>query len=118
MLIPLPLLSRLQKLLKETFCQFGYNQLSLISIAEQPSKNKSLERCRIVLLNEMKVRKAVAFSKSTHKLDGVVDYCENNAMPKEEQADNAHVLKFVAVIVAGFNLSLALLGKKRLPDRC
>ncbi|KAG0411978.1 hypothetical protein HPB47_010892 [Ixodes persulcatus] len=94
-LLPLPSVSRLQKMLKDAPCQFGFNRLSLVSIAAQLDNKKPLECYGTLLLDEMKVRKALVFNKSTYKLDGLVDYGEEGTTSQEEPADHALVLMFV-----------------------
>ncbi|KAG0443013.1 hypothetical protein HPB47_015378 [Ixodes persulcatus] len=81
-LLPLPSVSRLQKMLKDAPCQFGFNRLSLVSIAAPPDNKKPLECYGTLLLDEM-------------KLDGLVDYGEEGTTSQEEPADHALVLMFV-----------------------
>lgn len=93
-LLPLPSAKRLQQLIKGAPCEFGFNQVALTSIGAQFADKKGLMRYGTLILDEMKVRKAVSLNCHTYKLDGFIDYGDG---PSEQgsAADHALVLMFV-----------------------
>ncbi|KAH8009997.1 hypothetical protein HPB51_024347 [Rhipicephalus microplus] len=92
-LMPLPTTTRLRQMMKGMPCEFGFNKVSLDSIGAF-MKNKAGVQCYgTLVLDEMKVREVVAFNKSTHKVDGFVDYGDDH--DSETTDDHALVLMFV-----------------------
>lgn len=57
-------------------CEFGFNKLSLSSIGAF-TKEGGVRCSGTLILDEMKVRRAVTFNKQTYKVDGFVDYGDN-----------------------------------------
>lgn len=92
-LLPLPTTSRLRQIIKRVPCQFGFNKVALSSI-ETFLVGKTGHQCfGTLILDKMKVRRAVSFNLGTYKLDGLVDY--GDGVCSGTAADHALVLMFV-----------------------
>lgn len=93
-LLPLPSATRLKQIIKGAPCEFGFNQLALTSIRAQFADLKGRMCYGTLILDEMKVRKAVSLNHHTYKLDGFIDYGDDSG-DQASTADHALVLMFV-----------------------
>lgn len=65
----LPISSHLEQIIKLMPCEYGLNKVSLSSTAAF-MKQESIICYGMLILDEMKVHRAVTFNKQTYKLDG------------------------------------------------
>ncbi|KAH8019311.1 hypothetical protein HPB51_018823 [Rhipicephalus microplus] len=61
-------------LLGGILCKYDYNQVALRCIEEHLNDKSHLRRCGVLLVDEIKLKQAVAFDKASYKMDGFVDY--------------------------------------------
>lgn len=92
-ILPLPSMNRLRQILKGMPCRFGFNNTALECIGSQMKGKQGYSCYGTLILDEMKVRKAVAFDESKLKMDGFIDYGGNCG--GKEPADHALVMMFV-----------------------
>lgn len=92
-ILPLPTPTRPRHIIKGMPSEFGFNKASLSSTRAFMQGKKEVDRYGTLTLDEMKICQAVAFNKTTYKVDGFVNYGENegSAIP----ADHALVRLFV-----------------------
>ncbi|KAH8033008.1 hypothetical protein HPB51_004932 [Rhipicephalus microplus] len=83
-MLPLPSMSRLTQILKGIPCKYGFNPICLEAIAKQFDKKTDNQRFGSLILDEIKLRQAYDFNKSSNKIDGT-----------NQLADHALVLMFV-----------------------
>lgn len=114
-LLPLPTSSRLKQIIKGMPCEFGFNKVSLASIGAFMQQEQGVRCYGTLILDEMKVRRTVKFNKQTYKVDGFVDYGddqESNAV-----ADHALVLMFVPLFHSWVQPIASFATKNAAPGR-
>ncbi|XP_049276172.1 LOW QUALITY PROTEIN: uncharacterized protein LOC125760320 [Rhipicephalus sanguineus] len=93
--LPLPTRARLRQIISGIPCRYGFNEVSLKSIQEHFQKKSHLQRCGVLLLDEVKLKQSVAFNKTSYKMDGFVDYGDVTNVTTDQLADHALVFMFV-----------------------
>lgn len=72
--LPLPSKARLHQIISGIPFRYGYNEVALQSIKQHFHQEKAqLRRCGVLLIDEIKLKQAVAFSQVSYKLDSFVD---------------------------------------------
>ncbi|KAH8019611.1 hypothetical protein HPB51_020310 [Rhipicephalus microplus] len=94
-LLPLPTKARLRQIISGIPCKYGYNQVALRCIEEHLNYKSHLRRCGVLLVDEIKLKQAVAFNKASYKMDGFVDYGDEQATGMDQLADHGLVLMYV-----------------------
>ncbi|KAL1480527.1 hypothetical protein MTO96_050943 [Rhipicephalus appendiculatus] len=94
-LLPLPTKARLRQIITGIPCKYGYNQVALRCIEEYLNDKSHLRRCGVLLVDEIKLKQAIAFNKASYKMDGFVDYGDEQATGMDQLADHGLVLMFV-----------------------
>lgn len=92
-ILPLPTSTRLRQIIRGMPCEFGFNKLSLSSIGAFMKTMKGVQCYGTLVIDEMKVRQAVAFNRQTYKIDGFVNYGDGEV--SAATADHALVAMFV-----------------------
>ncbi|XP_075526178.1 uncharacterized protein LOC142557858 isoform X1 [Dermacentor variabilis] len=94
-LLPLPSKARLQQIISGIPCRFGFNEVALRNIKLHFHDKDQLKQYGVLLLDEIKLKQAVAFNKASCRMDGFVDYGDLKAENPNQLADHALVLMFV-----------------------
>ncbi|ODM87316.1 Transposable element P transposase [Orchesella cincta] len=98
-MIPLPSPAHLSRLIRGIPCQFGFSDFVFMALEKQYKHKLRRDRQFVLLFDEMKVKEAIAFDKTSMKFMGFIDYGEFSSDYKAKKGSKKeadHCLVFMA----------------------